>query len=92
MKRMPASVFKARCLAVIRDVEASGEPVMVTKRGVPLVKVVPMKSKKDLLGYMAGKFKITGDIESPIWGKSAGAGQVFWLMARSGRLKAAVRE
>jgi prevent-host-death family protein len=70
MKRMPASVFKARCLAVIRDVETSGEPVVVTKHGAPVVTVVPMKSKKDdLFGFMSGKFRIAGDIESPVWGK-----------------------
>lgn len=46
---------------------------MVTKRGTPVVKVVPVESEtSDLFGFMAGEFKITGDVEAPvplqIWG------------------------
>jgi prevent-host-death family protein len=68
MKQMRASVFKARCLSVIREIQATGEPVLVTKRGKPVVKVVPVESEKDnLFGFMAGEFKISGDIESPVW-------------------------
>lgn len=67
MKQMRASVFKARCLSVMDDIQATGEPVVVTKRGKPVVKVVPVESKKDdIFGFMAGKFKIVGDIESPV--------------------------
>jgi prevent-host-death family protein len=66
MKQMRASDFKARCLTVMDDVQATGEPVIVTKRGKPVVKVVPVESENDLFGFMAGKFKIVGDIESPI--------------------------
>ena len=67
MKQMRASAFKARCLSVMKDVQATGEPVIVTKRGKPVVKVVPVKPEKDdIFGFMAGKFKIVGDIESPV--------------------------
>ena len=38
---MRASVFKARCLKVMNEVPATGEPVVVTKRGKPVVKVIP---------------------------------------------------
>jgi antitoxin (DNA-binding transcriptional repressor) of toxin-antitoxin stability system len=49
------------------DVNATGEPVIITKRGRPVAKVVPVTSKKqDLFGFMAGEFKIVGDIESPV--------------------------
>jgi len=72
MKHMPAGDFKARCLAVMKKVQATGEPVIVTKRGAPLVKVVPVASEKtDIFGFMMGKVRIVGDIESPIpveWG------------------------
>jgi prevent-host-death family protein len=64
---MRASAFKARCLAVMDDVQATGEPVVVTKRGKPVVKVIPVKSEKDdIFGFMADKCKIVGDIESPL--------------------------
>ena len=67
MKRMAAGTFKARCLAVMKKVQATGEPVIVTKRGTPVVKVVPVQSEKnDIFGIMIGKVKIIGDIESPI--------------------------
>ncbi|MGH9481307.1 MAG: type II toxin-antitoxin system Phd/YefM family antitoxin [Terriglobales bacterium] len=66
MKRMQAGEFKAHCLRVMKDVHATGEPVIVTKRGVPLVKLVPAgKGGSRLLGSMAGKVKILGDIEGP---------------------------
>lgn len=66
MKQMAAGKFKARCLAVMDDVNATGEPVLITKRGVPVAKIVPVSSKKrDLFGFMAGQFEIVGDIESP---------------------------
>ena len=67
MKEMRASTFKARCLRVMDQVKATGEPVVVTKRGTPVVKVIPVESKEhDLFGFMAGEFAIAGDIESPL--------------------------
>jgi prevent-host-death family protein len=67
MKQMPAGKFKARCLSVMDDVNATGEPVLITKRGTPVAKVVPVASRKqDLFGFMAGEFKIVGDIESAV--------------------------
>ena len=67
MKQMRASAFKARCLSVIRDVQAMGDSVIVTKRGPPVVKVVPVEPEKnDLFGFMVEKFKIVGDIEAPL--------------------------
>jgi prevent-host-death family protein len=67
MKQMRASAFKAQCLKVMNDIQATGEPVIVTKRGKPVVKVVPIKSENDdIFGFMAGEFEIIGDIESPV--------------------------
>jgi prevent-host-death family protein len=64
---MPAGAFKAHCLAVMKQVQATGEPVVVTKRGAPVVKIVPIEAENnDLFGFMAGRVKIAGDIESPI--------------------------
>ena len=48
-------------------VQATGEPVIVTKRGKPVVKVIPAESEKnDLFGFMVGRMKIVGDVESPV--------------------------
>jgi prevent-host-death family protein len=72
MKQMRAGAFKARCLSVMKEVQATGEPVVITRRGTPVVKVVPVEPEKnDLFGFMAGEARIVGDIESPIpieWG------------------------
>jgi prevent-host-death family protein len=67
MKQMRASAFKARCLNVMDEIQATGEPVLVTKRGKPIVKVVPAEPEKsDVFGFMADRFEIVGDIESPV--------------------------
>ncbi len=67
MKQMPAGEFKAQCLAVMDQVSESGEPVLITKHGKPVAKLVPAeKQADDLFGYMAGKVKIVGDIVGPV--------------------------
>lgn len=67
MKQIAAGAFKARCLAVMKEVQATGEPVIITKRGAPVVKVVPVASENaGIFGFMAGEFKIEGDVESPV--------------------------
>jgi antitoxin (DNA-binding transcriptional repressor) of toxin-antitoxin stability system len=41
--------------------------VVITKRGKPVVKVVAVESGEgELFGFLAGEFKIIGDIESPL--------------------------
>ncbi|HME13288.1 MAG TPA: type II toxin-antitoxin system prevent-host-death family antitoxin [Candidatus Acidoferrum sp.] len=67
MKRMQAGDFKARCLATMNEIRATGEPVVVTKRGKPWVKVIPLTTDgSDIFGFMAGRMTILGDIESPV--------------------------
>jgi prevent-host-death family protein len=72
VKQMAAGKFKAHCLSVMKEVQATGEPVVITKRGTPVVKVVPVESpENEVFGFLAGEFKITGDIESPVVPTSA---------------------
>ena len=67
MKTMPAGVFKARCLAVMDEVQAKRQSVIITKYGKPVAKIVPVgKQTDDIYGFMKGKIKITGDIVSPV--------------------------
>lgn len=67
MKRMPAGEFKARCLAIMDQVRESGEPVLITKHGKPVAKLVPAQNNADdIFGYMAGKVKVVGDIVGPV--------------------------
>jgi antitoxin (DNA-binding transcriptional repressor) of toxin-antitoxin stability system len=45
----------------------SGEPVLITKHGQPVVRLVPAERQADeIFGYMADKVKIVGDIVGPI--------------------------
>jgi len=66
VKKMAAGAFKAQCLAIMDQVLQSGEPVLITKHGKPVAKLVPAeKQADDIFGYMAGKVKIVGDIVGP---------------------------
>ena len=45
----------------------SGEPVVITKHGKPVVKLIPAENgADDILDYMAGRAKVVGDIVGPI--------------------------
>ncbi len=66
MKKIPAGSFKARCLAVMDEVQAKKESVIITKHGKPVAKLVPMGEQVDeIYGFLAGKGSITGDVVSP---------------------------
>jgi prevent-host-death family protein len=67
MKQIKASEFKARCLQLMDEVAESGEPLVITKNGRPVSKLVPYYEKPEsLFGLMAGEVTIEGDIISPI--------------------------
>jgi prevent-host-death family protein len=67
MKKMPAGEFKSRCLSVMETVRTTREPILITKHGRPVAKLVPAdESSPDFLGRLAGVMKIVGDIESPV--------------------------
>ena len=66
-REIPAGVFKARCLRIMDEVAETRASVVVTKRGKPIAKLVPIEEKRpDPFGCMAGTFKIVGDIVNPI--------------------------
>ena len=51
----------------MEEVRQKREPVLITKRGKPLAKLLPPDQQtKNLIGRLEGVIKITGDIESPI--------------------------
>jgi prevent-host-death family protein len=66
MKKMAAGSFKAHCLAVMDEVQAKKETVIITKHGKPVAKLVPVTEEKDdIFGFFRGKIEITGDVVSP---------------------------
>ncbi len=65
MTTMLVSEFKAKCLAVLDRVHSGGDPVLVTRRGKPLVRVVPVTERSGTprkLGVLAGEASARGDI------------------------------
>jgi prevent-host-death family protein len=77
MKTMAAGAFKAKCLAVMDEVQSKRVTVVITKRGKPVAKLVPVEVEKDeIFGFLRGKGKIKGNMVSPIltkreWGNLA---------------------
>jgi prevent-host-death family protein len=66
MKIMPAGQFKARCLKVMDEVRSTREPVVITKKGRPVAKLVPAEGPpEDVFGCMKGEVEIVGDIVAP---------------------------
>jgi prevent-host-death family protein len=70
MRTMAAGEFKAKCLAVMAEVNSTGRPVLVTKRGKPLARIVPseepaqQESPESIFGCLRHMGTIAGDIVS----------------------------
>jgi prevent-host-death family protein len=75
MKKMPAGSFKTNCLAVMDQVQARHETIVITKRGKPVAKLVPVNTETDeIYNFLEGKGSIVGDVVSPaispdVWGE-----------------------
>lgn len=90
MKTMPAGEFKARCLRVMDDVRKYRVPVVITKKGRPVAKLVPPdEPPTGVFGCMAGTARIVGDVESPVLPPEAW--EAVRLSRRMPRSKAARR-
>jgi prevent-host-death family protein len=61
-KAVPAGVFKQGCLAILDDVAATHREVVITKRGRPVARVVPVISdherEDELLTRLRGKARM----------------------------------
>ena len=67
-RTMPAGLFKSKCLAVMDEVQAKCESVIITKHGKPVAKLVPVDPQRDdFYDSMKGKVTILGDIVSPVF-------------------------
>ena len=63
-RSISASTFKAQCLALLDRVAETGESLIVTKRGRPVARVVPMPPGQS--GSLRGSVTVRGDIVGPI--------------------------
>ncbi len=70
METIAISRFKATCLSLLERVRKTGQPILVTKRGTPVARVLPPPRlnavKKSAFGCMRGTSEQLGDIVSPV--------------------------
>jgi prevent-host-death family protein len=68
MKKMSAGAFKTNCLAVLDEVQAKHETVVIIKHGKPIAKLVPVNIETDeIFDFLKGKGAVTGDVVSSDW-------------------------
>ena len=66
-REIPAGEFKARCLALMDEVARTGGQYVITKRGVPVARLLPASlERRAFLGSMTGTVTTLGDIVNPI--------------------------
>jgi prevent-host-death family protein len=68
---IPAGEFKAKCLKLLDEVQQQRREIVVTKRGKPVARLLPMAyDMPEIFGRMKGTVEILGDIVGPtgeIW-------------------------
>src|SRR6266702_5395680 len=63
------SEFKAKCLALLEEVNKTKVSLRVTRRGRPIAEVIPASpsmEERNWLGSMSDSTEITGDLVSPV--------------------------
>jgi prevent-host-death family protein len=66
-EKIPAGEFKAKCLQVLDEVQRLRMPIVITKRGKPVAKLVPLDDQPEsFIGSMKGSMDIVGDIVAPM--------------------------
>ena len=65
-RQISATQFKARCLALLDEVAASGETLVVTKHGKPVAQVAPVEPAPSLRGTVT--YLVSDDeLIAPLW-------------------------
>jgi prevent-host-death family protein len=67
VRTIAAGEFKQHCLRLLDEVGASGEPIVITKRGRAVAQLTPVAPEHhdDWRGAMRGRGEIVGDILGP---------------------------
>ncbi|MGE3074780.1 MAG: type II toxin-antitoxin system Phd/YefM family antitoxin [Dehalococcoidia bacterium] len=69
-RTIAAGEFKAKCLALLDEVGELDEEVIVTKRGKPVARLVPLPKKKKKVTWpfpdLSHMFEYIGDVITPI--------------------------
>jgi prevent-host-death family protein len=73
VKEVAISEFKAKCLAMLEEVQKTKEPLLVTKFGKPVAEVTPpspIQKERSWVGSMKGEIKFLADIVAPVFDES----------------------
>lgn len=68
MNTISKSKLKAKMLEIFRQLEASGEELIVTDQGKPVLKIIPIKEKAgvaEVFGAVQGQVSYLEDINTP---------------------------
>jgi prevent-host-death family protein len=66
-RAISAGEFKAQCLALMEEVRTHGGEYVITKRGTPVARLVPVvEERTPLFGSMKGTVTVRGDIVGPL--------------------------
>jgi prevent-host-death family protein len=84
-----AAEFKAKCLKLMDEIAKTRRPIVITKRGKPIAKLVPAEPapRKPLFGCMAGTVTHEGDLLAPLdveWEAAAETEPNLYQRKRSG--------
>ena len=69
IQEVAISEFKAKCLALLEEVDKTKVSLRVTRRGRPIAEVIPTSpnmEERNWLGLMSDSMEITGDVVSPV--------------------------
>ena len=69
IQEVAISEFKAKCLALLEEVDKTKISLRVTRRGRPIAEVIPTSpnmEERSWLGSMSDSMEITGDVVSPV--------------------------
>jgi prevent-host-death family protein len=68
LRSIKASEFKAHCLRVLDDVQATRTEVVITKRGKPVARLSPIRpARRSLRGAWKSMVQLRGDIVQFDW-------------------------
>ncbi len=66
-KSVPATEFKARCLALLEEVRETRQPLLVTRHGKPVAEIRPFAPRHaERTNPLKGSITYQGDLISPV--------------------------
>jgi antitoxin (DNA-binding transcriptional repressor) of toxin-antitoxin stability system len=72
MQTVSKSTLKTNMLEIFRQIESSGEELIVTHHNKPVLRIVPIQqglSVAEVFGDLQGQVIYHGDLDEPTWGE-----------------------